>query len=144
MSALLPEDDSEAAVFNAAVMELGAVVCTARSPRCGDCPLVDTCAWVAAGRPDTGDSRRKQARYEGSDRQARGAVLRALRAAPGHATAVEDVIADWPDSAQRDRAIVSLVDDGLIEAFDDVIRLPGGGRQASSSASASSASRAGR
>lgn len=145
MAALLPEDDRESAVFNAAMMELGAVICTARAPRCGECPLLDACAWVGAGRPDTGDLRRKQARYEGSDRQARGAVLRALRAAPRHEARTEHVVPDWPDAAQRDRAIVSLVDDGLIEAFGDLIRLPGGGPQASSSSESSeSASRAGR
>lgn len=122
MAAILPDDDGEAAIVNAATMELGAVVCTARSPRCEACPLAEVCAWRAAGYPDTGDDRRRQAAYEGSDRQARGAVLRALRGT--HAVPVADVLPDWPDPLQRDRAIDSLIADGLAEAADGMLRLP--------------------
>ncbi|KRB36072.1 A/G-specific adenine glycosylase [Microbacterium sp. Root180] len=124
MTAILPTGDADAAVTNAAAMELGAVVCTARSPRCDVCPIADRCAWRAAGYPDTGDDRRRQARYEGSDRQARGAVLRALRDASAHAVALIDVASDWPDMLQRDRAIDSLIADGLVEASDGLLRLP--------------------
>lgn len=124
MAALLPEGEADAAVFNAAMMELGAVVCTARSPRCEECPLASTCAWLHKGRPDTGDARRRQAKYEGSDRQARGGVLRALRHADGHRLPSDAVLADWPDAAQRDRAIDSLVADGLIEAAEGMLLLP--------------------
>ncbi|MGN8553974.1 UNVERIFIED_CONTAM: A/G-specific adenine glycosylase [Microbacterium sp. SLM126] len=124
MTAILPTGDADAAVTNAAAMELGAVVCTARSPRCDVCPIADRCAWRAAGYPDTGDDRRRQARYEGSDRQARGAVLRALRDASAHAVALIDVASDWPDPLQRDRAIDSLIADGLVEASEGLLRLP--------------------
>ncbi|MFT4220763.1 MAG: A/G-specific adenine glycosylase [Microbacterium sp.] len=124
MAALLPEDLAQAAVLNAATMELGAVVCTARAPRCEACPIASACAWRAAGYPDTGDERRRQAPYEGSDRQARGAVLRALRHTDAHAVAIDDVIAGWPDARQRDRAIDSLIADGLAEASDGMLRLP--------------------
>lgn len=124
MAALLPADDADAATFNAAAMELGAVVCTARAPRCDVCPIAHVCAWRAAGYPDTGDTRRRQARYEGSDRQARGAVMRALRDAGSHAVPLAEVAADWPDPRQRDRAIDSLVADGLVEAVDGELRLP--------------------
>ncbi|MCT9821559.1 A/G-specific adenine glycosylase [Microbacterium sp. W1N] len=124
MSAILPADDAEAAVVNAAAMELGALVCTARAPRCAQCPLSDRCAWRAAGYPDTGDERRKQARYEGSDRQARGAVLKVLRDAAHHEVPQDDVLADWPDARQRDRAIDSLIADGLVEAVGGMLRLP--------------------
>lgn len=124
MLALLPADESLAAVVNAATMELGATVCTARAPRCDACPLADRCAWRAAGYPDTGDGRRRQARYEGSDRQARGAVLKALRDASAHAVPLAEVAPDWPDPLQRDRAIDSLVADGLAEASGGMLRLP--------------------
>lgn len=124
MASLLPSDVAESAVFNAAAMELGAVVCTSRAPRCGECPIADSCAWRAAGYPDTGDTRPKQARYEGSDRQARGAVMRALREAADHRLPAEAVAADWPDAGQRDRAIDSLVADGLIEAAEGTLALP--------------------
>jgi A/G-specific adenine glycosylase len=124
MDSLLPADVVESAVFNAAAMELGATVCTARSPRCEICPLVGVCAWVAAGRPDTGDTRRRQATFEGSDRQARGAVLRILRAAAPDAVLIDSVLAEWPDPLQRDRAIDSLIADGLAEADGEMLSLP--------------------
>lgn len=124
MAAILPHDEANAAIVNAAMMELGATVCTARAAHCTRCPLAEECAWRAQGYPDTGDERRRQARYEGSDRQARGAVLRALRHAPAHALPPAAVAADWPDPAQRDRAIDSLIADGLIEASEGTLRLP--------------------
>ncbi|MGB3376214.1 MAG: A/G-specific adenine glycosylase [Microbacterium sp.] len=124
MSALMPDDIAESAVFNAAMMELGATVCTARTPKCEACPIAAQCAWLADGRPDTGDTRRRQARYEGSDRQARGGVLQALREAVEHRMPAEEVLADWPDAVQRDRAIDSLIADGLIEASAGMLLLP--------------------
>ncbi len=124
MAALLPQSDADSAVFNAAAMELGAIVCTSRAPRCDRCPIVDVCAWVSAGRPDTGDDRRRQARYEGSDRQARGAVLKTLRDAADAELPADAVIGDWADAGQRDRAIDSLVADGLVEADAGMLRLP--------------------
>ena len=124
MEALLPEKAEDSAIFNAAMMELGATVCTSRSPKCERCPIVSECTWVSSGRPDTGDERRKQARYEGSDRQARGAVLRVLRESADGAVALDLVTHDWSDAAQRDRAIDSLVADGLVEALGEMLRLP--------------------
>jgi len=124
MESLLPSGDADSAVFNAAAMELGATVCTARSPQCEICPLLGDCAWVAEGRPDTGDARRRQAAFEGSDRQARGAVLRVLRGAGADGVALETVLPDWPDPVQRDRAIDSLIADGLAEAADGALSLP--------------------
>lgn len=123
MESLLPASDAESAVFNAAAMELGATVCTARSPKCDVCPLRTSCAWVAAGRPDTGDTRRRQAAFEGSDRQARGAVLRLLRSRPA-GVLLDAVLPDWPDPHQRDRAIGTLISDGLAEADGELLTLP--------------------
>jgi A/G-specific adenine glycosylase len=124
MAAVLPRDERDAATVNAATMELGATVCTARAPRCERCPLQERCAWRATGYPDTGDERRRQARYEGSDRQARGAVMKSLRDAAPAAVAIEDVVHGWPDARQRDRAIDSLIADGLAEASEGMLRLP--------------------
>ena len=95
-------------------MELGALVCQARAPRCDDCPVLDLCAWVAAGRPaHEGPPRRGQA-WHGTDRQVRGAVLQLLRDSPGPLgrAALE---AAGPDPAQVDRCLASLVEDGLLE-----------------------------
>lgn len=124
MERILPDDAGDAAAVNAATMELGAVVCTARAPKCDVCPIAHICAWRAAGYPDTGDTRRRQAKYEGSDRQARGAVLRMLRDSPANTVALDAVIPDWPDTLQRDRAIDSLVADGLAEASEGMLHLP--------------------
>ena len=125
MDAELTHDMIDAAIVNAAAMELGAIVCTARSPKCDLCPLAAQCAWRAAGYPASEDRRRRQAKYEGSDRQARGAVLKVLRDEAPSSVPLFAVLPDWPDTAQRDRAIDSLIADGLAEAVDDVLRLPG-------------------
>lgn len=125
MEAELPADVAESAIVNAAAMELGAIVCTARAPKCEVCPLATPCAWRAAGYPASEDRRRKQATYEGSDRQTRGAVLKTLREAAPAAVPAFAVIPEWPDAAQRDRAIDSLIADGLVEAAEEQLRLPG-------------------
>jgi A/G-specific adenine glycosylase len=114
-SGLLPDDAPTAATWAVAVMELGALVCTARDPRCPLCPIADQCAWLAAGRPaHDGPPRRSQA-WAGTDRQCRGRILAVLRDAEGpvHRTSVEAV---WPDTPQRERCLQSLVDDGLLVA----------------------------
>ena len=123
-ASLVPRDEQDSATWNVAVMELGAVVCQARTPRCDVCPVLDLCAWVEAGRPaHDGPPRRGQA-WHGTDRQVRGAVLQSLREAPGPVTraALERV---GEDPAQVDRCIASLVEDGLLEPVArDRFRLP--------------------
>jgi A/G-specific adenine glycosylase len=115
---LLPRDDSSAAVVSVGLMELGAVVCTARAPRCGICPLHTECAWRAAGRPEYTGPRRPAQGYAGTDRQVRGRLLDVLRGADGP---VERAALDavWADAAQRDRCLDSLLLDGLAEQHDD-------------------------
>ncbi|MCS6543176.1 A/G-specific adenine glycosylase [Curtobacterium herbarum] len=127
MAATLPDDRDDAAATNAAVMELGALVCVARSPACDACPIADRCAWRAAGYPEhDGPRAPKQARFAGSDRQVRGMIMAELRASDVPVTPAEIAMV-WPDAAQRDRALASLLRDGLAEG-DDVegYRLPGG------------------
>ena len=55
---LLPADRGEAARWSVAVMELGALVCTAAHPRCSGCPVAAECSWRRAGSP-AGASRRR-------------------------------------------------------------------------------------
>ena len=57
MATLLPADPAQAQTFNAAAMELGAVVCTARAPRCGECPVAAWCEWRGAGYPENAPER---------------------------------------------------------------------------------------
>lgn len=75
---LLPDDDAASVAWNASVMELGALVCTARSPLCEVCPVRRHCAWVAAGRP-VPDYVPKGQSWAGTDRQVRGALMAVLR-----------------------------------------------------------------
>jgi A/G-specific adenine glycosylase len=126
---LLPRDAAMAARWGVATMELGALVCTARSPRCGYCPVAAVCRWRLDGSPEhDGPPRRGQA-YEGTDRRVRGLILAALRQADGPVTrehlveaAPDDVLRD---PGQRDRALDGLVDDGLAEPLDGgLFRLP--------------------
>lgn len=122
--ALLPGDDDDASTWNVAVMELGALVCTARAPRCDACPVSGRCAWLLAGRPaHDGPVRRGQA-WHGTDRQVRGAILQTLRERP--AAVARSELAPTHDEAQVDRCIAGLVEDGLLEPLTgDRFALPG-------------------
>jgi A/G-specific adenine glycosylase len=112
-----------APAYSVAVMELGALVCTSRSPSCDACPVSTQCAWLARGRPPALSPRRAQP-YAGTDREVRGRLLAKLRAAPGPVPAAElDIV--WPDAAQRERALASLLFDGLVQvAPGERLQLP--------------------
>ncbi|HEY9304714.1 MAG TPA: A/G-specific adenine glycosylase [Mycobacterium sp.] len=117
VSALLPNDGS-AHRFSAALMELGATVCTARAPRCGLCPL-SGCRWRQAGYPPgQGPARRPQA-YAGTDRQVRGRLLDVLRDNEFPVTRAELDVAWLTDTEQRERALNSLLADGLVKQTAD-------------------------
>jgi len=116
VAALLP-NDTDAPRFSVALMELGATVCTARSPRCGVCPL-SSCAWRSAGWPPASAPARRPQRYAGTDRQVRGRLLDVLRANVGPVPRAELDVAWLSDTAQRDRALDSLLVDGLVEQTD--------------------------
>ncbi|NYE17503.1 A/G-specific adenine glycosylase [Actinomadura citrea] len=115
---LLPLDPPTAARWAVAVMELGALVCTARSPRCVDCPVIDRCAWQRNGRPAYDGPPRKGQTYAGTDRQCRGRLLAVLRDAedPVEKPALDVV---WSDAVQRERALDALIADGLVDPLDD-------------------------
>jgi len=117
VAALLPNGD-DAPRFSVALMELGATVCTARSPRCGICPL-SVCAWRSAGYPAATSQARRAQRYAGTDRQVRGRLLDVLRGNDFPVTRAELDVAWLADTAQRDRALDSLLVDGLVEQTAD-------------------------
>ena len=114
---LLPEDEATAATWAVAVMELGALVCTAANPRCGDCPIAERCAWRAAGHPAYDGPPRKVQTWAGTDRQCRGRLLGLVRDGDG-AIPQHRMDATWPDQVQRDRALASLLADGLLVRVD--------------------------
>ena len=113
---LMPEHDAHR--WAAATMELGALVCSARAPRCEVCPVANRCRWRAAGYPEhEGPPRRGQA-WAGTDRQVRGRLMAVLREADGPVTRAQ-LDAVWDDPVQRDRCLDTLVFDGLVEPLSD-------------------------
>lgn len=105
--------------FSVALMELGAMVCTAKKPKCEVCPVRDLCAWQQAGCPAPSEeeqaaAKRRVQKFVGTDRQVRGLIMDVLRGAsePVAQSAIDIV---WPDGAQRSRALYSLLEDGLAE-----------------------------
>ncbi len=127
-AALVPDVPRRAAAWAASSMELGAVVCTARAPRCDACPVADLCRWRAAGYPPDPHAHRRRAQgWTGTDRQVRGRVMGLLRESlrPVPVIAVRDL---WPDGAQLERCLDALVADGLVQLAghddDPVLRLP--------------------
>ena len=112
---LMPSEDAH--VWAAATMELGALVCTARSPQCAVCPVADLCRWRASGYPAHDGPVRRGQSWEGTDRQCRGRLLAVLRDAEGPVVKAR-LDAVWPDSVQRERALDGLVADGLVEPRD--------------------------
>lgn len=122
--AVLPEDDATAARWAAATMELGALVCTARSASCGDCPVAESCAWRLAGSPRYEGPPRRTQSYAGTDRQVRGKLLAVLRETSAPVPR-ERLDRAWAEPVQRARALDGLVADGLVEPLaGGVYRLP--------------------
>jgi len=124
MEALLPTPLPEARAFNVAMMELGALVCTARSPKCDVCPIAAQCTWRAAGYPEFEGKRAPvQKKFAGSDRQVRGLILKELRASDVAVT-IAEIDTVWPEPVQRARALAGLLADGLVVSVDGGFELP--------------------
>ena len=115
-TALLPEHDAHR--WAAATMELGALVCTARAPRCQACPVEWACRWRAAGYPPSDGPPRKGQAWAGTDRQCRGRLMAVLREAEGRVPKAA-LDAAWDEAPQRERCLDSLLDDGLAVVHDD-------------------------
>jgi A/G-specific adenine glycosylase len=116
----------ESWVWNQVMLDLGATVCTARSPSCGACPVVRSCAWSSSGNPEpdpaigsAGVSGR-QARFEGSDRQLRGRLLRAAT----RGKLADITTSPGGDPERVDRVLAGLVADGLLVRRGDGHQLP--------------------
>lgn len=117
-AALLPANPETAARWNEALMELGATICTARNPQCERCPVRSSCEWVDAGRPPYDGPPRRRQGFAGTDRQVRGLLMAVLRDADGPVNKTTlDVV--WPRAGQRERALDSLVADGLVHVLPD-------------------------
>ncbi|WP_253280597.1 A/G-specific adenine glycosylase [Arcanobacterium phocae] len=115
-TSFVPTDPAQAWRWNAAIMEFGALVCTARNPRCEECPVVDVCEWKKAGYPaDAYAPTRTTQKWVGTNRQARGMIMKIFRAQPSQSFAEETLIARSQLSSQRfTPALAGLVSDGLL------------------------------
>lgn len=114
VEAELPTDRETAAQYSAALMELGALVCTARKPACLLCPLPE-CSWIEAGRPAHTGPAKKVQKFAGTDRQVRGKIMSVLRESQGPVERARLDVVWLSDPGQRDRALHSLLVDGLVE-----------------------------
>ena len=119
--ALVPDVDVRAAKWAVASMELGALVCTARSPQCEVCPIRDSCRWVIDGKPDNAPARRGQP-WKGTDRQCRGVIMDVVRNSP-RGVKVQMALSAWPEPDQASRCLESLLDDGLVHRRGSLISL---------------------
>jgi len=108
---LIPQ--REAHVWAAATMELGALICTAQSPKCGICPVAKDCTWRSLDYPKSDIVKRRQT-WHGTDRQCRGAIVQALR--ENQVLKKSEIALLWDVPSQLEKALLTLLDDGLIEA----------------------------
>ena len=103
----------EAHVWAAATMELGALICTSQTPKCGICPVAKDCTWRSLDYPKSDIVKRRQT-WHGTDRQCRGAIVQALR--ENQVLKKSEIAQLWDVPSQLDKALLTLLDDGLIEA----------------------------
>ncbi len=99
-------------LWAAATMELGALICTAKNPLCGRCPVADQCLWRSLDYPASTRVKRTQT-WHGTDRQCRGTVVQALR--DNSVLTKKEILLLWDVPSQVEKAILTLLDDGLIE-----------------------------
>ena len=118
----LPDDDATAARWAASAMELGAVVCSARSPRCEQCPVADLCRWRTLGHPAHDGPPRKGQAWQGTDRQCRGVLLDLVRQQPD-GVEVEALLEAWHDRGQAERSLAGLLADGLAHQAGPTVTL---------------------
>jgi A/G-specific adenine glycosylase len=98
-------------VWAAATMELGALICTAKNPQCGQCPLADQCIWRSLDYPLSDQPKRTQS-WHGTDRQCRGVIVQALRENP--ALSKKEIMQLWDVPSQVEKALLTLLEDGLL------------------------------
>ena len=108
---LIPKKDPH--LWAAATMELGAVICTSQSPKCGTCPVAHVCTWRSLDYPKSDIVKRRQS-WHGTDRQCRGTIVQALR--ENEVLTKSQITQLWDVPSQLEKALLTLLDDGLIES----------------------------
>ena len=114
---LIPHDGAK---WAAATMEFGALICTSRNPLCEVCPVKNSCAWRAAGYPKS-EVKSKTQDWHGTDRKCRGTILQALR--EKRKLSPDALKKLWEDGSQVEKALKTLLADGLIEATGKSFKL---------------------
>jgi A/G-specific adenine glycosylase len=116
--------------FNQALLDLGAMVCTSRSPGCTACPIRRRCRWARGGFPSPDPAAGSagvstpQSTFAGSDRQGRGRLIDALRQGPVLSARVPGVMG-WPDQSERvERVLAGLVAEGMVVLSSGEVALP--------------------
>ena len=115
---LIPLDGAK---WAAATMELGALICSSQNPRCEICPLKRQCAWRKTGYPKSELTRKSQA-WDGTDRQCRGTIVQSLR--ENKKLSKLKIHQLWNDEVQVEKALKTLIADGLIETIGKSFQLP--------------------
>jgi A/G-specific adenine glycosylase len=114
--------------WNQVLMDFGATCCAARSPQCERCPIVDSCAWRLHGgddpAPASAGTSKPQARFEGSNRQARGRLMKALVAGGVMRNKAEQAMGLANQADRAETIIESLLADQLIVESNGVLQLP--------------------
>lgn len=122
VDSLIPHDGDSCRRWHTNIMELGQLVCTAQNPDCARCPLAGECRWRSIGQPDAGSRTTKPQAYYGTDRYVRGLILAKLRQDDcASESALEQL---WHDHLQLNRALESLIADGLVTIGNQVVQLP--------------------
>ncbi len=103
-----------------ATMDLGAMICTARNPRCGKCPVKNSCRWLELGSPKE-QSLTKKVKWQGSDRQCRGRILQYLR--ENTQSSLSTLQSLWSEQSQFEKCLSNLIEEGFIELESDLFRL---------------------
>ncbi len=128
--------------WNQALMELGALVCTATTPACTDCPLQAYCtartSWQTSETEYRQTPRKKpaasiaerRAPFIGSNRYYRGRLIDVLRSLPAGTSLSLDQIGQYihPETEPSNEWVRALIEglarDGLVELIDEQVRLP--------------------
>src|SRR5699024_6374854 len=127
-----PAGKTQANTWTDGSTELGALLCTARAPKCDQCPVQQQCAWFATGQPEL-TTKPKSPSWKSTDRQVRGAIMGVLRAQGSIDIATLQTTVEAtgrlgqhiPQQPQWNRAIDGLVSDGLATRTDQTLGLPG-------------------
>ncbi len=118
---LVPSGKSR--IWNNAIMEFGALICSS-VPQCTSCQFAEVCLSLKKGFPK-GIPKTKQAKFEGSNRQARGLILKMLRDTSQHQLSLSYAIIQKKVKRKKLRELIEHMQrDGLLVLEKDVVRLP--------------------